>query len=55
MFALLGFKENRKFLKKLEKKKRNLKNQHADFFCVHTIVIPGVKADSWWSIAFGIK
>lgn len=57
MFAMLGFKENRKFLKKLKKKKKinNKKNNHADLFHFQTIVIPGIKADSWWCTVLRIK
>lgn len=44
MFALLGFKENRKFLKL--KKKKEMKKPNAALSHFQTIVIPEVKNDS---------
>lgn len=53
MFALLGFKENRKFLKL--KKKKEMKKPHAALFRFQTIVIPEVKGSSWWCTVFRVK
>lgn len=50
---MLGFKENRTFLKLTKKEKK--KKTQADTFHFQTIVIPGVKVDSWWYTVFRIK